>query len=141
MHDEVGVDRLEHQPLRRRHLAQPRQLRRAMQTPTFVCGSIPRSSARSQAQATYDDEVVVPVLGAAARATSGFTSGFSPVSTSSSFTPRRGGVVEHPLDLVRRVEVRPVCRERAVLAVALARPRQRQREVPRKGDPAHLAGV
>jgi hypothetical protein len=43
-------------------------------------------------------------------------------------------VVEHPLDLVRRVQVGAVRRERAVLAVAPARPRQRQREVAREGD-------
>ena len=37
----------------------------------------------------------------------------------------------------RRVDVRLVRRERAVLAVALAGPRQRQREVPGEGDPLH----
>ena len=50
--DEVRVDRLEHQPLRGGHLAQPGQLLAASSTPRLVCGSMPRSSARSQAQAT-----------------------------------------------------------------------------------------
>src|ERR671921_206656 len=49
--------------------------------------------------------------------------------------PRR--LVEQPLDLVGRVQVRPVRRERAVLAVAPARPREREREVARERDPAH----
>ena len=42
---------------------------------------------------------------------------------------------ERGADLVGRVEVGAVRRERAVLAVAPARPRQRQREVAREGDP------
>ncbi len=37
--------------------------------------------------------------------------------------------VEDPQDLLGRVQVRLVRRERAVLAVALARPRQRQRQI------------
>ena len=49
---------------------------------------MPRSSARSQAQATYDTKSAWP-YSASRAATSGLTSGFSPVSTSSSFTPRR----------------------------------------------------
>src|SRR5215218_2127556 len=44
------------------------------------------------------------------------------------------GAVQDPLDLVRIVEVRPVRRERAVLAVGRARPRERQRQVAREGD-------
>ena len=56
--------------------------------PMFVCGSMPRSSARSQVHATYEVKSSCP-YSASRRATSAFTSGFSPVSTSSSFTPRR----------------------------------------------------
>ena len=59
-----------------------------VQTPTFVCGSMPRSSARSQAQATYETKSSWP-YSASRAATSAFTSGFSPVRTSSSFAPRR----------------------------------------------------
>ncbi len=49
------------------------------------------------------------------------------------------GLVEARLDLLRRVDVRPVRRERAVLAVALAGARERERVVAREGDPAHAA--
>ena len=56
--------------------------------PMFVCGSSPRSSARSHAHATYDVKSSCPYEPSRA-ATSAFTSGFSPVSTSSSFAPRR----------------------------------------------------
>ena len=68
-------------------------------------------------------------------ATSGLTSGRSPVSTSSSLTCR-GRPVEDRQDLLRRMQVRRVGGERAVLAVAATRPRQRQRQVAREGDPA-----
>ena len=49
--DEVGVDRLQHQPLRGGHLAQPRQVL-AESTPRFVWGKSPRSSARSHTHTT-----------------------------------------------------------------------------------------
>jgi hypothetical protein len=48
--------------------------------------------------------------------------------------PRR--VVEQALDLSRLVQVRAMRRERAVLAVRDAGPRERQRQVPREGDAA-----
>ena len=51
LHQPLG-DRLEHQPLRGGDLAQPRQVLARSRTPRFVCGSSPRSSARSQAQTT-----------------------------------------------------------------------------------------
>src|SRR4051794_1853786 len=44
--------------------------------------------------------------------------------------------VERPEHLVWRVQVRLVRRERAVLAVAPTRPRQRQRQIAREGDAA-----
>ena len=46
------------------------------------------------------------------------------------------GAVEDPLDLGRLVQVRLVGRERAVLAVAPARPGQRERQISRERDPA-----
>ena len=55
--------------------------------PRLVCGSSPRSSARSQAHATYDVKSGCP-YSASRAATSGLTSGRSPVSTSSSFELR-----------------------------------------------------
>ena len=51
------------------------------------------------------------------------------------------GVVEQGLDLVGRVQVRLMRRERAVLAVADARPRERQRDVAGERDPAAHAAV
>src|SRR5437763_1886718 len=46
-------------------------------------------------------------------------------------------VVEAGFDLLGRVDVRPVGRERAVLAVALACARERDRVIARERDPAH----
>ena len=102
-------------------------------TPRFVCGSRPRSSARSHAHDHVGGEVLVAPGAAGARATSGLTSGCSPVSTSSSLTARRGAV-EQREHLVGLVQVRLVGGEGAVLAVAPAGPRQREREVAREGD-------
>ena len=51
--------------------------------------------------------------------------------------PAPRGVVDQALDLLRLVQVRLVRRERAVLAVGAARPRERERDVARKCDPAH----
>ena len=56
--------------------------------PRFVCGSRPRSSARSQHQATYPTKSSNPSSASRAR-TPGWCAGSSPVSTSSSFTRRR----------------------------------------------------
>ena len=82
------------------------------------------------------DEVLVARARAAARARRDDRPGASPVSTSSSLTRRRAAPSSSALDLVGLVQVRPVRRERAVLAVAPARPRQRQRHVAREGDAA-----
>src|SRR5215207_9180412 len=70
-----------------------------VQTPTLVCGSIPRSIACSQAQAPYDLGVDLGLLAGQHEQLLG--------------APARG-VVEQALDLVRRVQMRPVRRERAV---------------------------
>ena len=51
--------------------------------------------------------------------------------------PAPRGVVDQALDLLRLVQVGLVRRERAVLAVGAARPRERERDVARKSDPAH----
>ena len=109
-------------------------------TPRFVCGSRPRSSARSQRPHDVGREVLVAVLAPGARRTCGLTSGRSPVSTSSSLTCAARRAVEDLDHLLGRVQVRLVRRERAVLAVALARARQRQRQVAREGDSATHGG-
>src|SRR5829696_5792652 len=46
-------------------------------------------------------------------------------------------LVEQAVHFIRIVDVRLVRREGAVLAVALARPRERERVVAREGNPAH----
>ena len=51
--------------------------------------------------------------------------------------PAPGRVVEHPQHVLRRVQVGAVRRKRAVLAVAAARARQRQRVIAREGDAPH----
>ena len=48
-------------------------------------------------------------------------------------------LVEAALDLIGRVDMRPMRRERAVLAVALAGARKRERVVAGEGDPSHAA--
>ena len=124
------VDRLEHQPLRRGHLAQPREVLARQHAEVRV-----RQQPALQRALAGPDHVGVKSSCPNSRSRSrdlGLTSGFSPVSTSSSLTAAPRGVVEQPLDLVGRVQVRLVRGERAVLAVALARPRQREREVAEK---------
>src|SRR3954453_22995006 len=62
-----------------------------LSAPRFVCGSSPRSSARSQHQTTYATKSANP--SARRRSlTPGTLSGTSPVRTSSSFTPRRAAL-------------------------------------------------
>src|SRR5262249_9062299 len=51
--------------------------------------------------------------------------------------PAPGGAVDQLLDFLRLVQVRLVGGERAVLAVATAGPRKRERDVARVCDPAH----
>ena len=104
-------------------------------TPRFVWGSRPRSSARSQAHDDVGREVLEARLGQAlahARVVVGRLAG----EHQQLLDAAAGGAVEQPLDLVGLVQVRLVRRERAVLAVALARPRQRERDVAREGDAA-----
>ena len=136
--DEVGVDRLEHQPLRGRHLAQPGEvlLRDRADVRVRQHAALERALARPR---DVRGEVVVPVLreprrdlGVHLRLLAGEHEQLLRAAA------RR--VVEQPLDLVRRVQVGAVRRERAVLAVAPARPRQRQREVAREGDPPAAQG-
>ena len=133
--DEVGVDRLQHQPLRRGHLTQARQLLARAHADVRVREHAALERALA-GPGHVGDEVVVAVLGQARRHL-GVDLGLLAGQHEQLLGAAPRGVVEQPLDLVRRVQVRAVCGERAVLAVALARPRQRQREVARKRDPSH----
>ena len=132
--DEVVADGLEHEALRRGDLAQPREvlvaqdaevrvreqaaLQRALARPRDVGGEV-RVPPRGQALA--DGRVDLRLL-------AGEDEQLLDVALR--------GAVEQPQDLLRLVEVRLVGLERAVLAEALARPRQREREVPRERDAA-----
>ena len=135
--DEVGVDRFEHQPLRRGHLAQ---------TGEVIAGEDAEIRMREQAALERpltrpDDvgrEVVVAVLGQAPgylrvhlRHLAGEDEQLLRVSAHRLFEPL--------LDLVGRVEVRAMGRERAVLAVTATRTRQRERVVAREGDAPHAS--
>ena len=121
-------DRLEHQAHGRVHLAKTRQLLR-VEHPEVRVREHP---ALERALTCPDDvrgEVVVPVLGEAPRdlrVELGLLAG----EHEQLLAAAPGCVVEQALDLVRRVQMRLMCRERAVLAVAAAGTRQRQRVVP-----------
>ena len=109
-----------------------------VQTPMFVCGSMPRSIARSQVQTTYEVKSSWPYSRQPA-GDLGVDLGLLAGEDEQLLGPAPRRVVEQLLDLVGRIQMGPVRRERAVLAVALARPRQRDREVAREGDPPHPA--
>ena len=132
--DEVGVDRLEHQPLRGGDLAQPGEVLAAEDAEVRVR----QQPALERALADPDDvggEVLVPELGELAR-DAGVVVGRLAREHQQLLDVAPDGAVEDPLDLRRLVQVRLVGRERAVLAVAPARPGQRERQVSREGDPA-----
>jgi hypothetical protein len=134
MRDQIRVHGLEHQPLRCRHLAQPAEvlLRQHAEVRVRQQPALQRALARPH---DVRHEVVVAVPGQA-RAHGRVDLG--PLAREHQqlldIAPR--GAVQQPLDRVRRVQVRLMGRERAVLAVAPARPRQRQRQVAREGDAA-----
>jgi hypothetical protein len=133
----VGDAWCAHQPLRRGHLAQPRQvgggeraevgvreqpaLERALAAPDDVGDEVAEAQLRQPlAHARMMRRVVArehqQLLDVAPH-----------------------GAVQQPLDLARLVQVRPVRRERAVLAVRHAGPRQGERDVARERDTAaHL---
>src|SRR5215218_7570477 len=133
--DEVRVDRLEHQPLRGGHLPQARQVL-----------ALEDAEVRVRKQASLErplagpgdvgDEVGVSV---GAKPRGDLRVHLRPLAGEHEellgVTPDR--LLEPLLHLLRRVEVRPVRGERAVLAVAATRTRQRERVVAREGDAPH----
>ena len=105
-------------------------------TPRFVCGSRPRSRPLLAGPDDVRGEVLVTPLpkalghlGIDLRALTGEHQELLRVAAHR--------LVQAALHLIRIVDVRPVRREGAVLAVALARPRERERVVAREGHPAH----
>ena len=134
--DEVGVDRLEHQPLRGGDLAQPREVlaRRARRG---SCAAAARARARARRPRRRRRR---SPRGRARRAApdARVDLGRSPVRTSSSLTWRLAAPSSSAVTSSGACRCGLVRRERAVLAVAAARPRQRERQVAREGDaPAH----
>jgi hypothetical protein len=135
MDEEVGADRLQHQPLRGRDLAQAGQV---------IAGEHAEVGVREQAAlecplAGPDDvahEVVVSVV---AKAAGNLRVHLGPLARQHEqllgVSAQR--LVEALRHLVRRVEVRPTRGERAVPAHATTRSRKRERVVAREGDAAH----
>ena len=133
--DEVRVRGLEHQALGRGHRAQPGEVGRGQHAEVRVRQQ-PAVERFLAGPRHVGDEVLEPecfqavlhrrrlageheqLLDAAAR-----------------------GAVDQPLDLLRLMQVGLVRRERAVLAMAAARARQRERDVAREGDPAHASAT
>ena len=139
LHQPLG-DRLEHQPLRGGHLPQPGQVPAVEHAEVRVR----QQAALERALARPHDvgrEVLEAVL-AQPRRDPGVDLGPLAGQHQQLLDPvARDRLVEDPLDLLRRVQMRLVGRERAVLAVAAARPRQRQREVAAERDAAaHAPG-
>ena len=135
VHDQVGVDRLEHQALRRGHLADALQVL-TREHPEVGVGQQPTLDAPLARPDDVGGEVVVaPVaqsrrdLRVHLRSLAGEHEQLLGVAAHR--------LVQSALNLIRVVDVRPVRGEGAVLAVALTRPRQRERVIAREGDPAH----
>jgi hypothetical protein len=129
---EVRVDRFQHQPLRGGHLAEPQQVRagddaevRMRQQPAFE---------RALACPHHiGGEVVVAPLAQPSRDLGVDLRALAREHEQLLDVPLRGAV-EHRDHLVGLVQMRLVRGEGAVLAVAAAGPRQRQRQVAREGD-------
>ena len=132
--DEVRVDRLQHEALRGGHLAQAGEILAAEHAEVGVRqqAALERSLARPHDVAR---EVLEPER-VEALADAGMVVGRLAREHQQLLGAVAAGAVEDPLDLVRLVEVRAVRGERAVLAVAAARPGERQRQVAREGDAA-----
>ena len=127
LHQPLG-DRLQHQPLRRRDLPQPGKI-----------GPVQHAQVRVREQPPLKRPLAHPhdvrrevrkAEGVEPRPDSGVDLRLLAGEDKQLLDPVAGyGLVEDPLDLVRLVEMRLMGRERAVLAIATARPRQGQREV------------
>ena len=136
---EVGVDRLQHQPLGGGHLPQPAEVLAREDAEVRV-----RQQATLQALLAGPDDVRGEVLVAPLpqpRGDLGVDLGTLPGEYQQLLRVAPHRLLQTALDLIRVVDVRAVRREGAVLAVALARPRQRERVVAREGHPAHGRGT
>ena len=125
MHDQIRIHRLEHQPLRSRHLTQPQQVRAIQHTEIRV-----RQQAALERPLARPHHVRREVLEPKRRqqlAHPRVDLRLLPRQHEQLLDPTlRHRLVEDPLHLLGRMQMRPVRRERAVLAIAAARPRERQ---------------
>ena len=137
---EAGVDRLEHQSLRSRDLTQSGEVPRADRADVRVREKPPVE----RLLAGPDDvgrEVDVPP-GVEATGDLSVDLRLLAGQDEELLDPATDRPIQELLDLRRRVEMGLVGRERAVLAVAAARSRERERQVAREGDPAaHLRRI
>ncbi len=136
LHQPLG-DRLQHQPLGGRHLAQPGQVVAVEDTEVGVRQHPPLEGPL----AGPDDvggEVLVAPLGQA-RGDLGVDLGPLAGEDQQLLGVALQRLVEAAFDLIGRVDVRPMSRERAVLAVALAGAGEGERVVAGEGDPSHAA--
>ena len=129
---QVGPQRLEHQALRGRDLAQAGEVlaRQRAQVRVREQAALQRPLA---APGHVGHEVVEPELGQP-RPHAGMVPGVVAGEHEQLLHPAAHRAVQQALDLVGLVEVRPVGGERAVLAVRDAGPRERQRQVPGESD-------
>ena len=134
LHQPLG-NRFEHQALRSGDLAQPSQVLPRQDAQVGVW----QQPALERPLAGPDDvggEVLVPVV-LQPRGDNGVDLRFLAGQHQQLLDAMAlDGLIEDPLHLLRRVQVRLVGRERAVLAVAAARPRERQREIAAERDAA-----
>ena len=135
MDHQVGVDRLQHEPLGRGHLAQAPEVV-SRERPEVGVGQHPAFERPLAGPGHIGGEVRVPVF-AQPLGHHRIDLGLLPGQHEQFLGAAPGRVVEDLLHLLWRVEVRLVGGKGAVLAVAPAGARQRKREVPREGDPPH----
>ena len=134
LHQALG-DRLQHQPLRRGHLAQPGQVRRGEDAEIGV-GKEPAFERPLAGPDHVGGEVVVPP---GAQALGDDRVDLRPLAGEDEqllAVPARR-LLEAPLHLLRRMDVGLMGGEGAVLAEAPAGARKRERVVAREGDSTH----
>ena len=136
---QVGPQRLEHHALRGRDLAQAGEVV-ARQRAQVRVREQPALQRPLAAPGHVGHEVVEAELGQPGTH-AGMVPGVVAREDEQLLHPPAHRAVQQALDLSGLVEVRPVGRERAVLAVRDARPRQRQRQVPGESDAARQPPV
>ena len=132
VHDEVRVDALEHQPLRGRDLAQAGQVVAGEHAEVRVRQQAALQRPLARPRHVGGEVLVAP--GLQALADLGVDLGVLAGQHQQLLDRAAGRPVEQREHLVGLVQVRLVGGEGAVLAIAPAGPREREREVAREGD-------